>query len=137
VAKKLYDMRGSQASIYRLVNFDIEGFVHMLFFRILIFASAIYGALLLLSFVTYIPATLVKLFTVVVWILITPQFFESAKLVSMMSTKGLSFGHFSQEHVFLEKSKYGINTTFFDVMPYAVMMLWVLGFLIMLIWWNV
>ena len=135
--KKLYDMRGGQGRIHRLANFDIEGFVHMLFFRVLIFASVIYGALLLLSFVTFIPATLIKLFTVVVWILITPQFFESVKMISMMGTRGLSYGHFSQERIILDKAKYKVHTLPFDILPYAVMLLWVAGFAVMLVWWSI
>jgi hypothetical protein len=135
--KKLYDMRGSQSNIIRLAGFDIEGFIHMLFFRILVFISMIYGIVLLLSFLISVPLLLIKLLTALVWVLITPQLFESVKMLSMISTGGLSFGHFSQERVFLEKSKYKVRTGFFDIMPYGAMLLWLMGFFIMLVWWTV
>ena len=137
--KKLYDMRGSQANIVRLAAFDMEGFIHMLSFRILIFVSIIYGIAILLYFVAnlVVTASFIKLLTALVWILITPQFFETVKMGSMIGTNGLSFGRFSEEHVFLAKSKNKVDTRFFDIMPYCVMAIWIVGFVAMLIWWSI
>lgn len=135
--KKLYDMRGSQANIFRLAKFDTEGFIHMLFFRILIFVSVIYGLAIMLYFENALPGLWVKLLTAIVWILITPQFFQTVKVISMVGSGGLSFSHFSQEYVFLAKEKRQTDTRAFDILPYALMAIWVIFFIAMLVWWNI
>ena len=94
--KKLYDMRGRQANIARLAHFHVEGFIHMLFYRILTFLAVIYG-IVLLAFFAYPQLSLtVKALTVLVWIFFTPQLYETAKGFTIISTKGLAFGHLSE-----------------------------------------
>ncbi len=140
MAKKLYDMRGKQANLVREARFDMEGFVHMLFFRALIFLAIIDGVVILAYLALGSPAAYQlgpEALTAAVWVLITPQLFESIKLVSMMRTRGLAFGHFSKDHAFLMRSKYRINTGPARALPYAVMAVWAAGFVAMVLWWSI
>lgn len=135
--KKLYDMRGRQANIARLSRFHKEGFIHMLFYRILVFVSILYGIVLLLFFAYPQLSLLSKALTAIVWILLTPQLYETAKGFSIISTKGLAQGHLSKEYRFLMKSKYGKSGGIYNVVPYAAMVVWVAGFVAMLVWWSI
>lgn len=137
VMKELYDMRGSQKNLFRLLAFDKEAFIHMLFFRILIPVSIIYGIVLLIYIATSQLQVLVKPLTVLVWVLFTPQFFESAKTVSLINTRGLSMGHLSHEFVNLMKTKYRKNTSAYSAIPYGALALWAIAFVFMVVWWSV
>jgi hypothetical protein len=133
--KKTYDMRGKQSNISRLARFDLEGFIHMLFYRIQIFYSVIYGLAMLYYLITGIDFGL-KLLTIIFWVLITPQLWETIKAFSLISSRGLAFGHLSEEHVYLMKSKYSKTGSVYSIIPYAAMLFWVLGFIAMLMWWS-
>jgi hypothetical protein len=135
--KRTFDMRGNQLAIGRLRHFDKEGFVHMVAYRILIFYAIIYGILLLSSFVYFWLASDVKWLTVIFWILITPQLYETVKAFSLISSRGLAFGHLSKEHVYLMKSKYSKTGSIFVFIPYAAMFLWAVGFIALLLWWTI
>ncbi len=136
VKKRLHDMRGRQANMLRLAAFDIEALVHMLFYRLLVFFGIVYGAAMLLSF-AYAPlGGLIKPLTVLVWILFTPQIYETAKVFALTSSGGLAFGRFNKEHVYVMKAKYGKSSSFLLLIPYVTLLLWAAGFLAMLAWWN-
>lgn len=135
--KKLYDMRGRQVNIARLARFHAEGFVHMLFYRILVFVAIAYGFAILLSLVAPELAFPVKILTVLVWVFFTPQVYEAAKSLTIISTRGLAFGHLSEEYKFMMKSRYKKRGGAFSVVPYCAMVVWALGFIAMLAWWNI
>ncbi len=131
--KKLYDARGSQANIVRLAEFDTESFIHMLFYRILIVYSIFYGIFMIYAVVFGVQIYLLRFFTAIEWILITPQAFETVKGFSLISTRGLSFGHLSDEYTSLIKKKYGSHDALFTPIPYIAMALWGIGFVLMLL----
>lgn len=135
--KKIYDMRGSQVNILRLLYFDKEAFIHMLFYRILMFASVLFGFLLLLSLIFNQLSSVVKLSVALVWILFTPQIFAMSKGVSMMLSNGIYFGHLSKEHIFVMKTKYKKPFPLLGIFPYLVLLAWILGFVSMLMWWHI
>lgn len=135
--KKTYDMRGRQANIARLRPFYNEGFIHMLFYRVLIFASVIYGVVLLLSLAYPQLALAAKVSTAIIWILFTPQLFETLKGFSLISSRGMAFGHLSEEYTILVRKKYGRNASVYAYVPYAAMVLWAIGFIAMLVWWSI
>ena len=135
--KKLYDMRGRQANIARLAHFHVEGFIHMLFYRILVFLSIIYGIMLLTFFAYPQLAFAVKVLTAIVWVFFTPQLYETAKGFTIISTKGLAFGRLSEEYRFLMKSKYGKSGGIYNAVPYATLAVWIAGFVAMLAWWSI
>jgi hypothetical protein len=130
--KELYDARGKQSNIVRLAGFDTEAFVHMLFYRILVFYSIVYGLFMLYAIVIGVPVVLLRLFTAIEWILITPQAYETVKTFSLISSRGLAFGHLSEEYTYTMKKKYNKSGAILKPIPYAAMVLWVAGFVIML-----
>ncbi len=137
VPKNVYNLRGRQSNIVRLIKFDKEAFVHMLAYRILIVFSMIYGVMLLGYYVVPGIGVMVKASTIVIWILFTPQLFETVKGLSLIITKGLAFGHLGKGHGFLMKKKYGKTGAFAIPIPYAAMLLWAIGFVALLLWWTI
>lgn len=135
--KKTFDMRGKQKNIARLRHFDTEGFIHMVFYRALIFYSIIYGILLLGSLVYAQLAPYSKPLTIIFWILITPQLYETVKAFSLISSRGLAFGHLSKEHVYLMKSKYSKTGSVYIIIPYVAMFFWAIGFVALVLWWSI
>jgi hypothetical protein len=130
-----HDFRGRQGSIFRLGGFDRWGLLHALFYRLLIFASAAYGVLLLCSLAYPVLTAAVKATTVIVWILITPQLFAAIKAFSLASTKGSAFGHFSDAYseTILKSRKGGFGL--YKALPYAVVAMWAVFFVLMILWW--
>jgi hypothetical protein len=137
VPKKVYDLRGKQSNLARLIRFDKEAFVHMVAYRALIVFSVIYGVIMLLYFVIPGLGPLAKASTAIIWILFTPQLFETAKGASLVMTKGLAFGHLGKGYSFLMKKKYGRTGGYAKPTPYAVMLLWAAGFVAILLWWTI
>lgn len=135
--KKVYDMRGNQANIARLLGFYKSAFVHMLFYRLLIFLGIIYGIVLIAS-VFYSPLILAaKAFTIIIWILFMPQVFAAVKVLSLTRTRGLSFGHLGEEYTFLAKKRYKGSTALYTALPYIVLAIWIVGIAFAAIGWNV
>ena len=135
--KRTFDMRGKATNIARLAHFDSEGFVHMVFYRLLIFYSIIYGAIVFLSFLYLEIAVYLKLATIILWVLFTPQVYETAKGFSLIGTKGMAFGHLSKEYLYVMKHKYKRGASIFPSVTAVAFALWLIGFAVMLIWWNV
>ncbi|MFI5412480.1 MAG: hypothetical protein ACHQX1_01160 [Candidatus Micrarchaeales archaeon] len=134
--KKTYDMRGKQANIHRLAKFDMEGFIHMVSYRILIFYAFIYGVVMLYSVIIQMNPYL-KAFTILFWILITPQLYETVKAFALISSRGLAYGHLSKEHVYLMRSKYGKTGLAYSWIPYVAMLFWAFGLVALVLWWSI
>jgi hypothetical protein len=135
--KKVYDFRGKQSNISRLTRFDPEAFVHMLFYRVLIPVSIIYGIVLLASLVFSGLELAVKALTVIIWILFTPQVFETAKAVSVTGSRGMAFGHLNESYLFILRTRYSKKAGAYTLFPYLVLALWVVGFISMVAWWSI
>lgn len=133
--KKLRDLRGPQTRIGRLARFYFESYIHILFYRIMVPLTILYG----LSIAAYllIPGlgTGLKVFTVVVWVMWTPQFYEVAKGLSLAWSRGMAFGHLNKEFAALYRKRYGKRSAGFTAFPYAVLLLWAAGFVILLLRW--
>jgi hypothetical protein len=110
------------------------GFMHALFYRILIFLSIIYAAALIFSLFTQIEAA-VKLITVVVWLLLFPQVFATVKALSLVSTHGAVFGRFSREYAQLLSKRRRSLDSFYLALPYLATAAWAAFFVAMLVWW--
>ena len=135
--KKTYDMRGKQSNLTRLAHFDKEGLIHMITYRVLIFYSIPYGILLLVSLLYPSLVQYIGALTAIFWILITPQLWESVKAFSLISSRGLAFGHLSEEYVYLEKTKYSRTGLLYKPIPYIAMLFWFAGFIALLFWWRI
>jgi hypothetical protein len=135
--KIVYDFRGKQSSIFRLAKFEPFGLIHALSYRILLFLSLIYGFLLLAS-LFYAPLGLTaKYFTIAMWILITPQLFEAVKAFSLVSTHGAAFGKFSEAYSYLVSRKRKASFVIYKALPYLVIAVWAIFFVLMLFWWPI
>lgn len=130
------DLRGKQSNIFRLSRFDKEALVHVLFYRVLAPYSVIYGVILLASVFYGAMQPLAKAFTVVEWILFTPQLYESVKAFSLVSTRGLAHGHLNDSFLYVYRKRYGGSASFFAVLPYIALALWAIGFVLMIAWWT-
>ena len=135
VEKKTYDFRGSQARIFRLYGFQKGGLVHALFYRILIFASIAYGILLLGALVYSGLGLYVKAATAIIWILLTPQLFAAMKAFALTSTHGKAFGRFSDSYSELVAQKRKLSDMAYKALPYFVLAVWAVFFVLMLRWW--
>ncbi len=135
MGSKLKDRRGSQSRIGRLASFYMEGFIHMLFYRILIPVSIIYG-LVIIAWL-FVPALgpAVKALTIAVWALFTPQLFETIKGLALAQSRGMAFGHLNPEFVAVYRARYGKSYSIIKAAPYAVLAIWLAGFIAMVIWW--
>jgi hypothetical protein len=131
-----YDIRGYQSRIFKLFCFDKEGLLHMAFYRISIFVAFLLAASMfagMLYFGTpFISYT--KALVLLMWILVTPQFFETAKAAAIIASRGIVFGKLNRSF-----TKYGVRKKasypVLRVMPYVVMAVWFIGFIVMLELW--
>ncbi|MGI0100500.1 MAG: hypothetical protein ACREBH_02155 [Candidatus Micrarchaeaceae archaeon] len=137
MAKKVYDFRGRQSGIFRLWGFYPDGFAHALFYRILLIIAPVYAALLLLSLPFAQLGLTVKAFTILVWILITPQLFQALKVPPLTATHGAVFGRFSDAYTYLLSKKRKAYYPIYRAMPYVAMVVWVVLFASMLVWWPI
>jgi hypothetical protein len=126
--KQVYDLRGKQTSIGRLLGFDKEAFIHMLFYRVLIIVSIIAAIAFVLGYAIGIPSAVFKLLFVLVWVLFTPQVYETAKGISVIATKGFVFGHLNKSYL-ATASKHGKRAMdpLYKLMPYTALVLWLAG----------
>ena len=122
-------MRGRQSNILRLASFDRLAFVHMLFYRISIFVSIIAAVLIVAAAFDKAAVLLLseRIAILVMWLLFTPQLFETAVAFSLIETRGRVFGHLNQS--FLDSYEKGNKTNpLFTVLPYAAVTIWVISF---------
>lgn len=137
--KNLKDMRDGQKRISRLSRFYVVAFVHMLFNRILAFYSIIYGAIMLYYLLFSSPAYLIaKVATAIFWVLITPQFFETVKGLSMSWSRGMVFGRLNDEYISLIRKRYGssFKVSVYMMIPYVAILLWSMAFVFMVVFWR-
>ncbi|MCL4365214.1 MAG: hypothetical protein M1569_02150 [Candidatus Marsarchaeota archaeon] len=124
-----YDVRGRQSGIFRLYGFDNEGLVHMIFYRIAVFAALLLAAAIIIGFAfdgqPFTPYS--KVLVLIVWILFTPQLFETGKAMSIIATRGIVFGRLNESFL-----KYGVKMKgmykIYRSVPYIILMMWAAGF---------
>ena len=136
--KTTYDARGSQSRIFRLLGFDKEAFIHMISYRILLFVAIFAGVEILIYLVIGGTSLLIisEALVAFVWILFTPQLFESAKAFSLIGSRGESFGNLNKSFLnssVIRESKAATST--YNAIPYLALLIWVVGFLILLFAW--
>jgi hypothetical protein len=134
--KTLGDLRGPQRRIARLLHFYPGAYIHMLFYRIAIPLTILYGPTILFYFMYPAAGPVLKVFTVLLWILWTPQLFGVAKGLSLAWTRGMVFGHLNPEFAALYRKRYPKRTGIFAAFPYAVTALWAAGFVILVLRWR-
>ncbi len=127
--EKKFDLRGRQRNILRLLAFDNEAFIHMAFYRISVFASFIAGLLVALGLLTGIGAmdTIAFAAIAVMWVLFTPQLFETSKAFSVILSKGAVFGRLNESFLDAYVKERFVYKVYWAV-PYLIMVVWALGF---------
>jgi hypothetical protein len=135
-AKQLKDLRGPQSRIGRLASFYIEGYVHMLFYRIMIPLSILYGFFITAYFIVPGLGLWLKIYTAVMWVLWTPQFLEVAKGLSLAWSRGMAYGRLNGEFASLYRKRYSKRSGAYVAFPYVVLVIWVLAFVVMLARWQ-
>ena len=133
--KRLTDLRGPQSRIGRLLSFSFEAYLHMFTNRIMVFLSLIYAACIGAYLLAPGLGTLLKILTVAVWLLWTPQFFEALKGLALVWSRGMAFGHLNSEFAYLYRKHYGKRSGAYSAFPFAVLTLWAAAFVVMLARW--
>jgi hypothetical protein len=134
--KTLEDLRGPQKRISRLLRFYPEAYVHMLFYRIAIPLTILYGPITLFYFLFPGTGPVLKILTAVLWALWTPQLFAVAKGLSLAWTRGMAFGHLNAEFAALYRKRYAKRSGIFLAFPYAATTLWAAGFVLLILRWR-
>ena len=133
--KRLTDLRGPQSRIGRLLSFYFEAYLHMFTNRIMVFLSLIYAACIAAYLLVPGLGTLLKVLTVAVWLLWTPQFFEALKGLALVWSRGMAFGHLNSEFAYLYRKHYGKRSGAYSAFPFVVLALWAAAFVVMLARW--
>lgn len=123
-----YDVRGPHSRIFRLFAFDKEGFIHMLFYRIAIFVAIVTGVYALIHIIfNVLNLTILYIMIAIVWALLTPQIFESAKVISIDATKAKLFGHLQKSFIDSSEKLPAWKKLIFGSLPYFVLVIWLAG----------
>jgi hypothetical protein len=133
--KRLKDLRGPQRRIGRLASFTMEGYIHVLVYRIMVPLTLLYAALIIAYLATGRLGTVLKVSTAVIWLLWTPQLFEVAKGLSLAWSRGMAFGRMNPEFAALYRKRYAKRSAGYQAFPFVVLALWMAGFIMMLLRW--
>ena len=124
-----YDVRGSQSRVLRLLNFDREGLIHMMFYRVAVFSAIVLAASMVIGFIDngtpFINLTGTML--VITWILFTPQVFETSKAMSIIASRGIVFGRLNESFLKYGAPKSRLNIIY-SAFPYMAIAIWAIGF---------
>lgn len=134
--KQVYDLRGRQANMGRLLGFDKEALIHVLFYRVLIIISIIAAIAFILDYLVGIPSIVFEFLFVLVWIFFTPQVYETAKGMSVIATKGFVHGYLNKSYLAtvdkLGKHKFEL---FYKLIPYTTLAVWMAGLVALSYMW--
>jgi hypothetical protein len=118
-------------------------FIHVIAYRILIFTALIAGVLTMYSLYSptnYATAILAKAFLAISWLLFTPQLLQAGKAFVVMRTRGVVFGSLNKSFVDSEIGKSSSNSASFilyRIFPYAAIVVWLIGFVVLVFVWYV
>jgi hypothetical protein len=134
--KVLLDLRGPQRRIGRMAPFTLEGFLHVVVYRIQVPLTILY-ALFILAYLAFGGLGIgLKIFTAVLWVLWTPQLFEVAKGLALAFSRGMAFGNLNPEFAQLYRRRYHKRSGVYVAFPFVVLVLWVAGFVLMIARWH-
>jgi hypothetical protein len=134
--KELHDLRGPQRRISRLLRFYPEAYIHMLFYRVAIPLTILYGLVILLFFLLPGWGLALKIFTAVLWVLWTPQLFAVAKGLCLAWSRGMAFGQLNPEFAALYRKRYSRRSGLYVALPYVVLAVWAVGFVVLILRWR-
>jgi hypothetical protein len=134
--KRLEDLRGPQRRISRLLRFYPEAYIHMLFYRVAIPLTILYGLVILLFFLLPGWGLALKILTAVLWVLWTPQLFAVAKGLCLAWSRGMAFGQLNPEFAALYRKRYSRRSGLYVALPYVVLVVWAVGFVVLILRWR-
>jgi len=121
----VHDVRGRLSLLGRLLEFDREAFVHLLFYRALIISSlitvVIFAASLLFSSLDYAWEIMIA----IDWLFFTTQVFETSKGLSLTGSNGAAFGRLNPS--FVSSMLPSSHTSFYRSIPYVLLAIWLVG----------
>ncbi|MEM3852632.1 MAG: hypothetical protein QXP70_06495 [Methanomassiliicoccales archaeon] len=123
--QKWFDARGRMGLLSRLLAFDREAFIHLVFYRALIFGSIITFVLFIASIPFHVLDLAWRIMIAIDWIFFTTQVFESIKALSLAGSEGAAFGHLNPSFVssMLSVRHRGAYTA----IPYVFLAIWIAG----------
>ena len=113
-----------------LKRFDIEAFIHILFYRIAVIYAIFNSIIIFLNLIGVVSDLGLKISIALLWILLTPSFYELNRGMVMAITRGLAFGHIAENLRDLLLKKYGSKVLFYRSLVYIALILWVGGFIL-------
>ena len=129
------DLRGSQTRIGRLVTFHVEGYIHVLAYRVMVPLTVLYGLLIIAYLLLPGLGAALKIVTTVVWVLWTPQLFEVAKGLALAWSRGMVFGKLNPEFAYVYRKRYGGKGAL-KALPFIFLVVWAAGFIVMVARWQ-
>jgi len=129
------DLRGPQARIGRLARFYMEGYIHVVAYRIMVPLSILWGLFIVAYLLFPGLGVLLKVVTAIVWVIWTPQLFEVAKGLALAWSRGMAFGRLNQEFAHLYRKRYGAKDGL-KALPFLFLVVWLAGFIVMLVGWQ-
>lgn len=129
------DLRGSQSRILRLARFHVEGFIHVLAYRIMVPLMVLWALLIIAYLLAPGLGIALKVLTAVIWVLWTPQLFEVAKGLALAWSRGMVFGKLNEEFAHLYRKRYGGKSAF-SALPWVFLAVWAAAFIAMIARWQ-
>ncbi len=120
----------------RLNRFYSTAFVHMLFYRILIFVAPITAVFILAGIASGYSEIIFasRILILASWVLFAPQLFAALKAFSLVSSGGAAFGRFSESFARL-RSKGRMARGAYGALPYIGTSIWAVGFAVIVFAW--
>lgn len=129
--KNIYDPRGRLSNLGRLKTFDIEALVHLISYRLLIISSLLTVLFFLLSFPAPVFDGAWKIMIVLDWLFFTTQVFETLKGLALTGSGGIAFGRLNKS--FLSAMEEKESSPGFKAIPYIALVLWIIGFVVLIV----
>ena len=136
--KEIYDVRGGQSKLFRLLRFDTEGLVHLVFYRIAIVIAALMVISMAIG-VEYVQTPFInatRVLMLLLWIMFTPQLFETIKAMSLIASRGVVFGKLNPSFMSQVKRNTSMDGLLY-ALPYVVLAVWAVGLIGLVKLWFV
>ncbi len=131
------DTRGGEGRIARVLGFDTGAFVHMLAYRVLIFASLATGIAILataLLFQGSLESAYIEALVLVVWALFTVEVYAVAKAAVLIASRGRFSPDLNRSFVSASGGSPWLGLVCAGA-PYAATAAWVIGFAAIFAMW--
>ncbi|HWQ16339.1 MAG TPA: hypothetical protein VNL13_00710 [Sulfolobales archaeon] len=121
----------------RLRQYDLEGWVHVTFYKAAVLFSII-EALTILAYLTSpspITSTAFRVSTIIYWFLLTPSFYELTKGFLMIYSRGAFMSHIAENVRERLLQRYGSRARLASVALYAAIILWIIAPIVFILGW--